>query len=79
MENVKSNDFTEKRVKEVQDKQGTFGTPDYEGLKPIIKELQKENYRAVIIAVETKDGQIFNHKSSNSDKLKEELFKFMDK
>lgn len=68
--------FTEKRVKEVKSEQDTFGTPDYEALKPILKELEKDDYRAVIIAVETKDGIELLHKSCNSSKLWEKLVRF---
>ena len=75
----KGNSFLKKRIQEVQDKQETFGKPDYEALEPIIKELQKGDYKAVIIAVQTKDGMEYLHKSCNSDNLWNKLIKFVNR
>jgi len=69
--------FASKRINEIEGKQSTFGTPDYELIKPILKELLKDDYRAVIIAVEGKDGVRLMHRSTNSESLTRELKEFL--
>ena len=49
-------DFVQKRIKEIQGKQTTFGTPDIEQLKPMLKDIQKGNYRELVIGYTSKDG-----------------------
>lgn len=68
--------YVNKRIEEIREHE-TFGSPEYEAMLPIIQELQKDSYRAVIIAVETRDGIRLMHRSCNSDKLTRELKEFL--
>jgi hypothetical protein len=47
-------------------KQKTFGTPDTEILKPILKEIEASNYSELELKVAFKDGVVFEYKYPNS-------------
>lgn len=48
--------FVQKRVKEIRDKQSTFGTPDPEQLEPMLNDIKSGNYRELVFAYTSKDG-----------------------
>lgn len=73
-ENLKVHDaFSKPTIREVKSGQRTFSTPDHEIVKPTLEIIMKGEARAFIVALETKQGIKFYHKSLGSDKLMELL------